>query len=820
MNDLSSIDKQIKIAEKELAELDVQRTAIQNKIQKLKRGKESASINDPQGTYTNLHKVTSDSSENEKISLFRSLFKGREDVFPRRFLSKTTGKSGYQPACRNEWIKGICLKPKIKCNDCNSRDFIPVSNDTIRNHLMGRDTKSISNKDFTIGIYPLLKDETCWFLTVDFDEKSWIEDSKVYLEICRSFGVPAVLERSRSGNGGHIWIFFSEPISAGLVRKMGVFILTQAMEKRPEIGFDSYDRFFPSQDTLPKGGFGNLIALPLQKIPREIGNSVFVDDDVTPYQDQWVFLSSVRRMTSSQVQKIVDKATSMGDVLGVKYVGTYEDEIEPWKYSPSGGKPEIQIQDPLPENLEIVLGNQIYIKKDLIPPALLNRLIRLAAFQNPEFYKAQAMRFPTYDKPRIVHCCEDFDKYIGLPRGCLDDISELLVSLNIKIQLKDERCSGVPISVVFKGKLRLEQEKAADAMLEYDIGTLSASTAFGKTVVAAYLIAKRSVNTLILVHRKHLIDQWRAHLINFLNIAKDDIGQIGGGKNKPSGIIDIAMIQTLSKRGVVNDIVEKYGHLVVDECHHISARSFEIVARQCKAKYITGLSATIVRKDGHHPIIFMNCGPLRYRVDDKKQALKRPFAHKVIVKRTECQFKQPIESGTYTAIHDIYNALINNNDRNKMIVEDILRSISENRFPVILTERKEHLDKLKSLLEDKVKNLIIMQGGMGKKQSKAAMDKLKSLSNESEKAILATGKYLGEGFDEKRLDTLFLTLPISWKGTLNQYAGRLHRIHDMKKEVIIYDYADLEIPMLAKMYKRRLKGYRSIGYEIMNVQIV
>jgi superfamily II DNA or RNA helicase len=808
------INEQIKAAEQELAALDAKRVALQERIKQLQSLKQS--IADEQLPFNRQSQlnVTNDSTDEQKITLFRSLFRGREDVYPRRFESKRTGKSGYQPVCRKEWIRPFCQKPKIKCGDCENRDFTPLSDDAIRYHFIGVDPTDRYQREFVIGVYPMLLDETCWFLAVDFDKKAWKENSKAYLETCRTFNVPAALERSRSGNGGHIWIFFSEPIPAKLARQLGAFMLTQAMENRPEMGFNSYDRFFPSQDTLPRGGFGNLIALPLQAKPREKGNSLFVDENFNPYADQWCFLSTVRYMSLTEVQSVVDKAAYRGGVLGVRFVSTDEDDISPWMYSPSGRKPEVKILGPLPDSVELVLANQIYVSKEGLPPLLKNKLIRLAAFQNPEFYKAQAMRFPTYGKTRIVHCCEDFPKHIGLPIGCLEDTVELLHSLGIKVEIIDERFEGDRINAEFVGTLKQEQQAAVDALLKYDTGVLSASTAFGKTVVAAYLIAKRSVNTLILVHLKELLYQWIDRLNAFLDVSVNDIGQIGGGKRKPTGIIDVATIQSLGRKGVVDDIVAEYGHLVVDECHHISARSFEIVARQCKAKFVTGLSATVTRKDGHHPIIFMNCGPVRYKVDDKKQAAARPFTHKVIVRETNFRMPASFEADRYTAIQEIYKALLRSGERNQIIVVDVMNAINNNRFPVILTERKEHLETLKSLLENKIQNLIVMKGGMGKKQRKAALNALESLPDGAEKAVLATGRYLGEGFDDERLDTLFLTLPISWRGTLNQYAGRLHRIHDSKKEVVIYDYVDLDVPVLARMYGRRIKGYHSIGYEI------
>ncbi len=808
------VERQIEAIAKELASVEARKAELLDKLQTLK-AQPGPVIAEPQTVYEAPSlRVSRKSSESEKIALFRNLFRGREDVFPRRFESKRSGKSGYQPVCGNEWIRPVCQKPKVKCGSCENQDFIPVTDDIVRNHLIGFDPKDRYHHEFVMGVYPMLLDETCWFLVVDFDKEAWKESAKVYLETCKVFDVPAALERSRSGNGGHVWIFFSEPVGAKLARQLAAFILTQAMEKRPEMGFKSYDRFFPSQDTLPKGGFGNLIALPFQKKATESGNTLFIDDAFLPYPDQWAFLSSIQRMNLSQVQSVVDQATHRGGVLGVRFISTDEDEISPWLYSPSGRKPKIPIKGPLPDRINLVLGNQIFIPKEELSPTLKNRLIRLAAFQNPEFYKAQAMRFPTYDKPRIVHCAEDFPKHIGLPRGSLDDVSALLHDLDIEVGIQDERFQGTPIRLGFKRSLRPEQQAAADAMLMHDTGVLSASTAFGKTVVAAFLIAERSVNTLVLVHRKQLLDQWLSRLNDFLDIPAEALGQIGGGKKQPTGKIDVATIQSLSRKGEVDDIVADYGHLVVDECHHISARSFEIVARQSKARYVTGLSATVIRKDGHHPIIFMNCGPVRFKVDDKKQAAKRPFAHKVIARKTSFKAPASFDLEKHGAIHEIYSALSNDDKRNQMIIQDVLHAVSEGRFPVILTERKEHLDRLNGLLADKIENLIIMKGGMGKKQRQAAAEALKNMPSENEKAILATGKYLGEGFDEERLDTLFLTLPVSWRGILNQYAGRLHRIHEAKKEVIIYDYADLEVPMLARMYDRRLKGYRSFGYEI------
>ena len=816
MNHIKEIDSLISAIERKLSQLDEQRKAFQNQLNELKHQREILINQTTSILFLQVKKpsVTNHSSETEKISLFRSLFRGREDVFARRFESVKTGKSGYQPCCRNEWIKGICRKPELKCNDCDNRDFLPITDEIIQCHLSGVDSHKKSTRDFAIGIYPLLKDETCWFLAIDFDKESWMDDVTAFMGTCESYNVPAALERSRSGRGAHIWIFFSEPIKASMARKLGTLLITETMERRPEIGFDSYDCFFPSQDTLPQGGLGNLIALPFQKKPREMGNTLFIDKNFNPHEDQWAFLLSIRRMNFNNIKTILDGALHRGDITGVRTVTTEEDEILPWLETPSRHKKEPPISEPLPKTIQLVLGNQLYIEKSVLPPALKNRLIRLAAFQNPEFYQKQAMRLPTYGKPRIIHCSEDFPNHIGLPRGTLEEVKDLLHALNIETQVVDERFAGIPINCRFTGELRPEQELAAEEMLNHDTGVLSATTAFGKTVIAIYLLAMRRVNTLILVHRRQLLDQWVNRLQNFLDITPKQIGQIGGGKRTPTKIIDVALMQSLRKKGIVDDSVGEYGHLIVDECHHLSARSFEIVARQCKAKYVTGLSATVIRKDGHHPIIFMNCGPIRYKVDPRRQARLRPFIHKVVTRKTNFIVPSSINSDENPPIHKIYSALISDEERNKMIIEDVTQMVQEKRFPLLLTERREHLEKLIELLSPRVTNVFVFKGGMGQKQREALIYKLNNTPDDEQKVIIATGRYLGEGFDEARLDTLLLTLPVSWKGTLTQYAGRLHRFHDMKKEVIIYDYADLNVPVLAKMYSRRVRGYRAIGYEI------
>lgn len=755
--------------------------------------------------------VTKDSPEGDKINLFKSLFRGRTDVFPRRFENRRTSRSGYSPACHNEWVRGVCEKPRIKCSACPHQAFVEINEIVLRWHLSGRDDR---NQPFVMGIYPMLLNETCYFLAVDFDKDSWEQDSAAYLETCHEMNIPAVLERSRSGNGGHIWIFFNEAISASTARSMGSALITRTMMKRPEIGLKSYDRLFPNQDTLPSGGFGNLIALPLQREARRKGNSEFVNPEFKAYDDQWAFLSSLNRFSLSEIERVIKECSRVGGVIGVR-LALSEEEEEPWTLPPSRVRKGRKTENDFPKSLKAVLSNQIYIAKQALPPSLRNRLIRLAAFQNPEFYKAQAMRLPTYGKPRIVSCVEESSKHFGLPRGCLDDLTTLCGDLGIKLHLQDETPKGASLSVDFQGSLRHDQKSAVRALEPHAYGVLSAPPAFGKTVIASWLIAKRGVNVLVLVHRKQLQDQWIERLSFFLNLPTKEIGTIGGGRRKPTGRIDVALIQSLVRKGEVDDCVAGYGHVIVDECHHIPARSFERLLRRATARFVLGLSATVARKDGHHPIVFMQCGPVRYRADAKHQASTRPFTHNVIVRPTGFRSTESTDPDKRAEFQSLYAQLIRDKGRNQLICNDIVAAVKEGRSPIVLTERTQHLEFMADEIGSAINHVIVLRGGLTRKQLKAAQEKLANTPKDKGRVLLATGRFLGEGFDDSRLDTLFLSLPVSWRGTVTQYAGRLHRLHEGKREVRIYDYADLEVPMLSRMFDRRCQGYEAIGYTIL-----
>lgn len=750
------------------------------------------------------------SSVDTKIRLFRKIFSGREDVFARRWYSKTTGKSGYQPVCENEWAEGICDKKAYKCSACPNRKLLPLSDRAVYNHLAGKDDYG---RD-VIGIYPMLPDDTCRFLCADFDDAEFKEDVAAYRSVCEELNLSVSVERSRSGNGAHAWIFFEEAVPADLARKMGTIILTKAMQLRGELSFKSYDRFFPNQDTMPVGGFGNLIALPLQGRARKTGNSVFVDENFIPYPDQWEYLASIQYVSPEQVEETVTKYGKNNE-LGELVRDTEE---KPWEAK----KHHSLCQLDFPATLEIVRANMVYIPVTGLTSPTLNAVKRLAAFKNPDFYRAQAMRMPIYDKPRVI-CCADITKdYIALPRGCEKSLCDMLNEANVRYSLVDKTNPGTLIPVSFNGKLRDDQQKAADAILEYDTGVLSATTGFGKTVIASYLIAQRKVNTLILVHTQALLSQWKKSLEAFLcfdltppktpkrrgrRTVWSPIGTLGSQKNALHGNVDIAIIQSALSDGEAKDLVKNYGMVIVDECHHISAVNFEKVLKSANAKYVYGLTATPARQDGHQPIIFMQCGPIRYKVDAKEQAEKRPFEHYLIPRFTS------FRSSADKTITALYKELSENQLRNNLIANDVIETLSDGRTPIILTERREHIETLSGLLSGKCDNIIILFGTGSQKEKRETLAKLESIPDDEKLIIIATGKYVGEGFDYPRLDTLFLALPIAWKGKVAQYTGRLHRNYIGKTEVQVYDYVDIHVPMLEKMYQKRVKGYAAVGYK-------
>ena len=542
-----------------------------------------------------------------------------------------------------------------------------------------------------VGVYPLLSDDTCHFLAADFDEAGWREDAQAFVQACRELDVPVSLEISRSGNGAHAWIFFESRVPASDARRLGAAIISHACERTRQLSLGSYDRLFPNQDYLPKGGFGNLIALPLQKRARASNCNVFVDETFTPYADQWGYLASVRRMMPESIQAAITQAMGDRDPLGVAFVDS-QAEAEPWKnHKPSGRS----LNCPLPTTLKVTLANLIYFEKAQLPQPLANQLIRIAAFQNPEFYKAQAMRLSVWSKPRVIGCAQNFPQHIALPRGCMDAVCELLKECNITPQFQDERFPGVALDVEFLGTLRPDQNTAVQALLSHDTGVLCAPTAFGKTVTAAALIAQRKVNTLILVHRTELLRQWQARLQTFLGVGKETVGTIGGGKNRATGQIDIAVMQSLSRKGDISEVVKRYGQIIVDECHHLSAVSFDALLRSAPARYVLGLTATPIRRDGQQPIIFMQCGPIRHTASRFQDAL-----HDLLV--IPRMLTGDVLASSHAGIQEVFKILASDAQRTAAIVADVRAAYDRGRKVLLLTQRTEHVDILEQALTDHI----------------------------------------------------------------------------------------------------------------------
>ncbi len=740
------------------------------------------------------------STTDSRISLFYDLFSCRKDVFPIMWENVAKGTRGFSPACKNEWFRGVCNKPKVKCTNCLHREFIPLDESVMRRHLEGK---------IIIGTYTIRENDTCTFLAADFDKEQWQQDVLAYKMAGKELGINIAVERSRSGNGAHAWIFFQDPIQARLARQLGTIILTRAVSERCSIALESYDRFFPNQDTIPKGGFGNLIALPLQRVPRKNGNTVFVDDDFSPYPEQWSYLAGIHLLSRKEVSEIVDRYVLK------PFIPDDANEADVEQAATLLQDPTCRLVNIYQGKVEVEFSRHLAIHLTDLPSKLIAALRRLATFANPKFFEAQRLRFSTWNIPRYICCAELNGNKLILPRGLYDECLDLLGRAGAKVILVDKRHQYPTISVSFNGELLPDQIKAFTTLSTQRSGVFVAPPGSGKTVIACSLIAERKLPTLILVHRKQLVEQWKTRLTEFLYLDKKSIGIFGVEEKKRTGIIDIGMLQTISKTKNENSVLDMYGLVIIDECHHVPAASFESVLKRISALHFVGLTATPYRKDGHQAIIHMQCGPIVSTMAETQAQID--LIKKVVIRETN--FCLPADAPPQPAIHQIWEWLVQDQDRLRLVAMDVIQALKQKRFPLILSDRKDHLESLyieicKNTIEVVPKGYILTSD-TGKRERNKILQEIKAmLSIDQCPFLLSTGSLIGEGFDLPELSALFLAMPLSFKGRLIQYAGRLHRVSSGKREVIIYDYIDKSLALGITMFRKRLTTYRKMGYTI------
>ncbi|MBR1748685.1 MAG: DEAD/DEAH box helicase [Bacilli bacterium] len=769
-----------------IKELEIKR--LQNEVDSLRKQLNVSKENNIQQTLT----------REEKVKIFMNYFKGRDDVYPYLSIDKNNPNVKYYiPACANEWKNGACNKTMgKKCRYCQYRENKPLSKDIIYKHMY---------ENNPIGIYPLLENDTCYFLSLDFDNKNTNNDIKsdvlAFANICDKYKIPIAIERSRSGKGIHIWIFFDKNIKAITARKLGSLLLSKTMEIS-NLSISSFDRMFPNQDTLPKGGYGNLIALPFQNEPSKYGNTLFVDRSFIQIKNQIQYLNSIHKLTEEEVFEKIEKLSNETIDIGHEIIDMKKEVIT---------KSRNNIE--YPKSIKVTLDDMAYIDKANLDLIVKNSFRRLATFANPEFYQKQKLRMSVYNIPMVIDCSKEDDKYLKLPRGTYEYLESLCKTNNIKIVKVDKRFKGKKINVVFNGKLRDEQQKALDNLLKYENGILCAPTGFGKTVIGCKMIEERNVNTLILVNKIQLLNQWKDRIKKFLNI--ETIGEISSKKKNITNIIDVASIKSLWNNGDVLDITKNYGMIIIDECHHIAAYTFEQAINTGNAKYVYGISATPERENGHTPIIKMQCGDIRYKVDSLKFNKELNIPMKVIVKKSHLNFTdQNIDNYELNEINDL---IAKDVLRSENIIKDIKEEYKKGKNILVLTERLKLMDYIYDKLSKDTNNIFKYYGGIGKKVLKNYEEHANQINEEGEnKIIVATGSYIGEGFDDSKLDVLFLTMPISGQTRVTQYAGRLHRKDDNKKEILIYDYVDDNFSKTRNMFLKRKKTYEKLGYEIVD----
>ena len=765
---------------------------------------------------------------------FFSMFWGRQDVYAKRSVNKETGKAAYYPQCNNFWTN-VChkkIKDGINCKDCKNRSYKTITKKDILNHLQG----NAYNASDVIGVYPLLSNGTCRFMVFDFDnhdkdaeekdfansDDTWVEEVESMREICVLNGIEPLVERSRSGRGAHVWIFFDKPIAASFVRKFGFALLDKGAEQINLKSFKYYDRMLPAQDSLPEdSAVGNLIALPLQGKALQDGNSAFIDGNWNAYPNQWETLFNKPRLTQEFLEEKIKEWSNTIDDIAAN--AAESDREKPWNRMQHFNKNDVE------GKLHIILANGIYVDNTNLNAAMQNRIRRMAAISNPVFYKNQAIGTSNYDTARWIYLGKDhLSGYIQIPRGLQDELWKNIKQADIDYEMEDERQQGRKINVDFKGELRPEQDKALKELIRYDNGILHATTAFGKTVVSSAIIAQKKINTLIILESSALIEQWKEALEKFLNIneglptyetktgrvrkRKSLIGTLQGAHDSMTGIIDIAMAGSLCKKGKYHKMMNEYGLVLIDECHHSASETIANVLKEVKAKYVYGVTATPKRGDGLEKINYMLIGPIRYSYTAKEKAKEQGMQHLVYPRFTRTV---PPRGVITDKMHpnEAYEIIHNNDVRDEQIIEDVKNCVAAGRTPVVLSRYKDHSEKFYERLKSYADHVFLMTGNNSKKEHRKILEQMHQVDKNESLILIATGSLVGEGFDFPRLDTLFMATPVSFRGVVEQYAGRLNRDYAGKENVIIYDYVDNHIPMFNNMYMKRLKAYKQIGYE-------
>ena len=758
---------------------------------------------------------------------FMMFCRGRKDVYELRYTNPRTGKNGYYTQCYNRWDRSCHIQKKdgVRCKNCEIRAYKPITLPLIKAHMVGADP----NGNDVVAIYPMLEKNLCQLLVFDFDyhakgaeqedhaniDDSWKEEINALRCICRNLKVDAVVERSRSGRGAHLWIFFKEMVPARLARRFGFALLEKGAESVNLKSFKYYDRMIPAQDALPEGGLGNVIALPLQGLALKDGNSAFVDENWNAYEDQLKVLAGTKRLTRQEIEDYLSLWYSSGNKAE-------DGDDAPWdkdsKIAASG----------VTGVVHVVLADRVYLDSSGMSNKVKRQLRRLAVFSNKQYFQNQAMDLPNYDEPRYIYLGSDEGKYIVLPRGLREEVLRRFDEAGVKYEIEDKRTSGREINISFKGHLRESQIPAVETMLENETGILHAATAFGKTVVCCDMIARRGVSTLILVDRADLMNQWLNRLEEFLKIdeelpeyqtktgrtkkRKSLIGNLQGAHDTLTGIVDVAMIRSLKKKDGFHPMLKEYGQVYFDECHHAASDSAIEVLQEINAKFVYGVTATPKRGDGKEKINEFLLGPVRYRFTAKDRALEQNIDHLVYPRFTRTVKPHHLSKTPYG--HDAFELIRNNDVRDEQIVRDVVSCVKAGRTPVVLTKYVDHANKLAERLQSYADRLILLTGSNGTKARRAQVEELNGVADSDSLILVGTGSLLGEGFDYPRLDTLFMATPVSGENVVEQYVGRLNRDYEGKENVIVYDYVDSHIPKFDKMYSARLRAYKKIGYEL------